>query len=128
MAIEFFRKGGKGYIPKASVRMHGQIGFNHGAVEKFQIKNGQYVLLGYDKDKRIVAIRRIDEAEEGAKRVIVKGNSGSIGAKAFFDYFGITPKKTKSYPLQVEPEGKLLVFHLESETDRKDDTETKVET
>ena len=121
MGIEFFRKGGKGYAPKASLRKQGQIGLNHGAVEKFDIKDGQYILLGYDREKGMVAIRRIDATEEGAKKVIVKARSGSIAAKGFLDYFGITPKETKAYPLQEEPDKKLLIFFIKEKENSEND-------
>ena len=115
MAIEFFRKDGKGFAPKASVRKQGQIGLNQGAVDRFKIKDGQYVLLGYDKDRKMVAIRLIQEREKGAKKIIVKGTNGSISAKGFFDYFAIPYKKTDSYDLTKDTENNLLTFFLEPE-------------
>ena len=125
MAIEFFRKGGKGFSPKASLRRQGQIGLSHGAIEKFNIKDGQHVLLGYDKDKKLVAIKCINEEEEGAKKVIVKGRSASIAAKAFLDYFGIIPKETKPYLLREDLENKWLVIDLKQEIEGKASSTTQ---
>ena len=121
MALEFFTKDGKGYMPKASVRKQGQIGLNHGAIEKFDIKNGQFVLLGYDGDKKMIAIKLLDKIEEGAKKVIVKGNSGSIAAKAFFDYFEIPYRKTESYSLSSDSETQLLKFYFKAKKDALND-------
>jgi len=115
MAIEFFTKEGKGFEPKVSIRRQGQIGFNQGSVKRFSIEHGQNVLLGYDRDKKMVALRITDESEKGAKKIIVKGTNGSISAKTFLDYFGIPHAKTKAYPLEKDEENNYLFFCLEPE-------------
>lgn len=113
MNFEFFTKEGKGFAPKASIRKPGQIGLNQGAVERFKFKDGEYVLLGYDKDEKVVAIRRLGEPQKGVKKVRVKGNSGSISAKSFFDYFEIPYDEPHSYELKNDAENEeLLVFYL----------------
>ena len=114
MGIEFFRKEGKGFAPKASIRKPGQIGLNQGAIERFKFQNGEFVLLGYDRDEKMVAIQRLDEAQKGVKKVTIKGNSGAISAKSFFDYFGIPYNKPHAYELKEDKENNLLVFHLEA--------------
>jgi hypothetical protein len=110
MGIEFFTKEGKGFLPKASVRKPGQIGLNKGCVERYDIKNGEHVLLGYDREKRMVAIRRVKESQQGAKTVIVKGKSGTIAAKAFFDYFEIPYDKGAAFEIKEDKETGFLVF------------------
>lgn len=112
MAIEFFTKEGKGFIPKVSIRKQGQIGFNQGAVKRFSIEHGQNVLLGYDRDKKMVALRIAGESEKGVKKIIVKGTNGSISAKTFLDYFEIPHEKTKSYPLEKDEENNYLFFYI----------------
>ena len=67
MAIEYFTREGKGYAPKASIRKPGQIGLNQGSIARFKFKSGEYVLLGYDRDRKMVAIKRLVQAEKGAK-------------------------------------------------------------
>ena len=113
MAVEFFTKEGKGFSPKASIRKPGQIGLNQGSVERYKFINGEYVLLGYDREKKMVAIRRLNEAEKGAKKVNVKGNNGAISAKSFLDYFGIPYDKKGSFELKEDKEKQLLVFYIE---------------
>lgn len=114
MAIEYFTKEGKGFFPKASIRKPGQIGLNQGSIERFKFRNGEYVLLGYDREKRMVAIKRVAEATKGAKKVIVKGKNGAISTKSFFDYFDIQYDKPEAYELHEGNEKDLLVFYLES--------------
>ena len=113
MALEFFRKAGRGFIPKASLRKGGQIGFNYAAIRKFNLVDGESVLLGYDRACKMVAIQRIDEPEEGTKKITIREKSGAISAKGFFDYFEITHEKTISYRLEKDVESNYLKFFLE---------------
>lgn len=114
MSIEFFEKDGRGFNPKASVRQQGQIGLNQAAIDKFNIQNNQNVLLGYDKDLKMVVIKPLAVAQEGSKKVVVRDRSGSISARGFFDYFEIPHEKTKSYPLEENNDNHYLFFYLDS--------------
>lgn len=116
MALEFFRKEGRGFIPKASVRRGGQIGFNQAAIRKFNLTDGQNVLLGYDKDCKMVVIQRIGEPEQGAKKITIREKSGAISAKGFLDYFEIPREESRSYHLEEDVENNYLKFFLEDET------------
>jgi hypothetical protein len=125
MAIEFFDKEGKGFAPKVSIRQHGQIGLNQGAINRYEIKDGQYALLGYEREKRMVVIKVMDEREKGAKRILVRaaGNStsGSISAKGFLDYFQIPYAESMSFPLEKDKQLGFLFFHLKPEGDSAKD-------
>jgi hypothetical protein len=112
MSFEFFAEDGRSFAPRASIRGNGQIGFNQGAVKRFGITDGQMVLLGYDKEEKAIAIKRITETQNGAKKVTVRENNAWISAKGFLDFFGIDYKEGKTYDLCEE--GGLLVFHLEN--------------
>jgi len=111
MAIEFFTKSGRGYEPKASIRRHGQIGLNQGAVERFGLADYSYVLLGYDRARQLVAIKLLEQEEKGAKKIALKQGSASISAKSFLDFFGINYKKTASYDVERDDQSDCLVFH-----------------
>ena len=78
MDFEFFKEEGRGYEPKASIRKQGQIGLNQGAVTRFKIKNNQNVVLGYDRSNKTIAIKLVDEAEKGSKRVVVRSKNQRI--------------------------------------------------
>lgn len=113
MKFEFFTESGRGYEPRASIRKQGQIGLNHGSVKRYEIRDGQDVLLGYDRQSSTVAIKFIDGPQQGSKKAMVKKNNCSISAKAFFDYFDIQYKdKTESYELKSKEDG-LLVFCID---------------
>ena len=112
MTIEFFTKEGKGFLPKASIRKPGQIGLNQGAIERYKFKNGELVLLGYDKDEKMIGIKRLKQPEKGAKKVTIKDNNGAISAKSFFDYFNIPYDKAGAYELNEDKENDLLIFYI----------------
>ena len=120
MAMEFFRESGRGFSPKASIRRQGQIGLSQGTILRHKMKDGQFVLLGYDKDEKCVGIKVVEANAEGAKRLTIRSGSGTISAKGFLDYFGIPYDSTRSYELMRK--GELLVFRLDEEAAHKGDS------
>jgi len=116
MAFEKFVKTGRGYAPKVSIWMGGQIGFNQGAVERFNIRSFEYAVLFYDKDEQKIGIVFTNEAEEGANK-IAKGKTGAfISARAFLDYYGIPHDKTERYVFNYDETNKLYVIDLKRRT------------
>ncbi|MCF7956673.1 MAG: hypothetical protein K9M75_12790 [Phycisphaerae bacterium] len=120
MSIEFFTEEGRGFEPKVSIRKQGQIGLNQGAVKRFNIKETQYVLLGYDKERKMIAIKLIDKQQKGARKGIVRENNCSIAAKGFFDFFSIPYAESKSFEAKLDPDSGCIVFFLEKEEDEID--------
>ena len=116
MAIEFFEDSGRGFLPKASIRRQGQIGFNHGAVLRFKLDDWRYAKLGYDRETKEVIVRLVPDAEKdnaGVKSLAVQGTGGaSLGAKSFFDYFGIDYKETRSFDVAQQDGTNDLVFKV----------------
>ena len=110
MSFEFFTIAGRSFHPKASIRKQGQIGLNQGAIKRFGIEDGQLFILGYDKEREIIAMKRISDFQEGAKKITVRAGNGAIGAKSFLDYFEISYKDTSSHELTEENE--LLIFSV----------------
>ena len=109
MAIVFFTEEGRSYEPKVSIRMQGQIGLSQGAVSRYNLKDGDCVLLGYDKDERKVVMKLVDCEQKGAKKITIRNGNASIGAKSFLDYFDV-PYKEETKSFNIEKEGDLLVF------------------
>ena len=112
MSFEKFTKTGRGYTPKASIWMRGQIGFNQGAVEKLGIKKRKYAVLYYDKEDKRIGFQFTDDAESGATKII-KGKTGAfISAKAFLDYYDIEHSETRKYDISDDKEAGLYVIDL----------------
>ena len=73
MAFERFTKSGRGFKPKASIWQRGQIGFNHGAVERFELAKYKFIILYYDKKENKVGFQFTnDEKEDGINKLTVR--------------------------------------------------------
>lgn len=116
MKFEFFTDSGRGFRPKVSIRKQGQIGLNHGAVRRFSIDKWRYAVLGYDRERRTIALKLTnDENEPGAQRIIIKNDSGSVSARAFLEYFDIPYREsTEQYDVRMDSERNMLIVRLES--------------
>ncbi len=115
MAMEFFKEEGRGFVPRASIRKQGQIGLNHGAVTRYNIKEYKHVLLGYDKDEKKVAMRLLKVPEQGARPIVVRQENVTIAAKAFLDFFEIPYTKTRQFDVKRDEDQQYLVFILKEE-------------
>ncbi len=117
MGFEFFTESGRGYRPRASIRRQGQIGLNQGAVKRFSLKDWRFAVLGYDRDRKLVALKLTnDENEAGAQRIIVKEDSASISARSFLEFFDIAYRdKTRQYDVSYDNDGRMLIVALNRE-------------
>ena len=117
MTLEFFTDTGRGFAPKASVRKQGQIGLNRGAIQRYNIKEGMWAVLGYDAQKQMVAIKLTEDANEaGANKIILRDNNASIAAKGFCEYFEVPGRdKTRAYPLRQDEASGYLIFFPKTE-------------
>ena len=116
MGIEFFTENRRGFAPKVSIRKHGQIGLNQGALVRYKIESGKFAVLGYDRDQGLVVIKVTDDREEpGAREIVVRASGGSISAKPFLDYFEIPYEKTRRYELSHDEGTGCLQFSLSTD-------------
>ena len=94
----------KGHRPRVSIRTNGQLGFNRGAVNRFELKKFHYAVLFYDPDNMRIGIKRTDNADEdGACKLRVKENNAYMAARSFLDSNRIEYlEKTKSYEAKLE--------------------------
>jgi hypothetical protein len=115
MAFErFTRTRTRVSTPKASIWSRGQIGFNQGATEKFNLTSFDYAVIFYDKDTKRVGIRFTkDENEEGATKIIKRPSGGvSFSATAFLNVYGIDHSETRTYNVEYDEENELYVIDL----------------
>lgn len=110
---KFTKTRGRGYFPKVSIWSKGQIGFNQGAVDKFNLSNFEYAILFYDKENQKIGIKFTNEKEEGVVKVVKRPGSGmSFSAKAFLDFYGIDYlSKQKKYMLHYDRENNLYILN-----------------
>ena len=112
MAFERFTKtGSRGYTPKASIWTRGQIGFNQGAVERYNLKEFEYAILFFDKEEGRIGVKFTnDPTEEGTNKIIKGKSSIFISTKAFLDYYNIAHAKTIKYDFEYNGETDLYTF------------------
>jgi len=113
MTFERFTKTGRGYKPKVSIWSRGQIGFNQGAVERFNLKSYKYTVLFFDAETRKIGIKFTnDENEEGITKLTARGGGTSFSARAFLDFNDIDYSKTQRYDVDYDEENELYVIQL----------------
>ncbi len=113
MAFERFTDVGRVFRPRASLRSNGQIGFNHGCVKRFDMEKFSHVVLFYDADTKRIGVKLTNEKEEpGASTLITRGGNGTVSARAFLEYYQITPKKTTQYDIEREDQSGMLVIGI----------------
>ena len=113
MGFERFTKIGRGYRPKVSIWSRGQIGFNQGAVEKFDLQKYKYVVFFYDKENKRIGFKFTnDENEEGISKISLRKTGTSASARSFLGYYSIDHEKTKSYNIKFDEDSNLYTIEL----------------
>ena len=97
--------------PKVSIARSGSITFNAKATREFGLTDFSYVLLGYDEESRLIAIKPLKAIEDGARKLTKCGIQFGISAVGFLHHIGIAHEVCRSYPLSKNEDG-LLVFSL----------------
>lgn len=126
MTFERFELGAsRGFAPKISIRAAGQLGFNQGAVKRFELEKYSYAVLFYDKEDNRMAIQPTNERnEKGLMKLRVRdnGKDAAISIKAFLDYYGIEYKKTRSMEAYWDENEKKIIVDLGRKTDTGGDS------
>lgn len=114
MAFEKFTKTrGRGYVPKVSIWNKGQIGFNEGALLRFNLKQFDYAVLFYDKDNKRIGIKFTNDKEDGTIKFVKRVTGGaSISGKAFLDFYDIRPTENKKYDVVYNAEEGLYIIDI----------------
>jgi hypothetical protein len=124
MNFEFYTERKSNIVPCVTVcKASGRICFNVAAVRNFSIKQGQKVLLGYEKDTQTIGIKLIDSPTMGARKIRVHAKtilsadgtvnySAYVNAKSFLQNFNIDFSATNKYQLSYDEENKILHFCL----------------
>ena len=115
MSFEKFTQTGQRFKPKLSIwGKGGQIGFNQGAVKRFNFATYRYAILFFDREKKRIGIKFTnDEKEEGIIKFNIRKTGGVIPGKSFMDYYGIDYSKTKNYDVVFDDENQLYIVDLE---------------
>ena len=113
MGFEKFTMHGRGWRPRVSVRSNGQIGFNKGAVRKYDLEHFPAAVLYYDRDSQAIGIQLTkDGGDPAAVPLRVKHESAWISAKTFLDYYEVSYDRTSKYDIRQEHETGMLTFQV----------------
>lgn len=113
MPFERFTEVGRVFRPRASLRSNGQIGFNHGCVKRFSMERHSHVVLFYDIENKLVGIKLTNDSQEpGASTLILHSGNGTVSARAFLEYYNLTPQKTTQYDVRRDEDSDMLVIDV----------------
>jgi len=111
--FEKFTETGRSFTPKISIRANGQIGFNRGAVNRFDIDRFDYVAVYFNKKTSQIAIQfHNNENQEGAIKIVKRENNYFFSGKSFLEYYNIGYKPTKTYNAEWHDTDNVAVFTL----------------
>jgi hypothetical protein len=97
--------------PKAAIWKTGQINLNRAFLEKYDVKKTGFALLFFDKDKKKIAFRLIQNGKEpGAAKLSPKATGAMIFAKGFLNHFGIESGKGRRFDIRYDEKDDLFIL------------------
>jgi len=113
MAFERFTDVNRVFRPRASLRSNGQIGFNHGSVKRFEMEKFSHAVLFYDAETKRIGVKLTsDKDEAGASTLITRTGNGTISARAFLEFYELTPTSTQQYDIARDSESTMLIIDV----------------
>jgi hypothetical protein len=115
MPFEKFTQTGQRFNPKISIWEGGQIGFNQGAITRYNLENYKFAILFFDRENKRIGIKFTNnEKEEGIIKFNQRKTGGVISGKAFLDYYDINYSQTiKNLDIFFDKENEIYVVNLE---------------
>lgn len=98
--------------PTITIRINGQIGFNVGAMRKFNINKYKFVILFFNKDTQQIGIKLSNKQEKGVSKLFIRESNIVASVKAFLDYHSIQYGKAKRYDAIWDKEGQMITVSL----------------
>lgn len=93
----------------------GIIGFNNGAISKFELDKFKFVILYFDEDTRRVGFGFTnDENDPAAIKLSARKTGYTLAAKSFFNLYGISIGDKVRHVLKFDADEGLLVIQLPS--------------
>jgi hypothetical protein len=126
MAMEFFsRKVRQTGSPSAAFTKMGRVAFNIMATANFEKKGVECVLLGWDKERRLVGIKPISITKKDLRAYKLraggkKGNGSGFTASTFLRHIGFDLSETKSMPIEWDDKEEMFLVEVPEEYLKKD--------
>jgi hypothetical protein len=120
MAFKKFTKMGRGGRPIVSIWSGGQIAFNQGAIDTYNLDKFEYVILYIDEEENKIGFGfTSEENAEGATSFKKRKTGASIGARYFLDCCQIARDETKKFALKYDKDMDLYFIELGDPIKRK---------
>lgn len=111
--FEKFTQQGRSFKPKISIRKRGQIGFNNGSINKFNLKEFDFVVLYMNKVENKIALKFTNNPkEEGVIKLVKRKNNYFVSGKSFLDFYSITYDETISMDAVWEDRAQVAIVQL----------------
>ena len=106
--------------PSVSITSYGTIGFNGGAVKKFDMHNYNRCLLYFDPDEKKIYIELTNDENDKSSLLFRHRNPGAdIGAKSFFVFFDNMPSDLTHYPLETGGKENMFMIDMKKGIEKK---------
>lgn len=116
LSLEQFTGRGRSYTPIVSLRKSGQIGFNLGMIQFYDLQNYDgFAVLYFDAHQQVIGVKLVKKAEEGAYRFSIKRGNATISAKSFFNYYKIPVNEAHRYAPTWSDEYKMFLIDLKTQ-------------
>jgi hypothetical protein len=120
MPFEKFTKVGKTFRPRISIRSGGQMGFNQGSRNRFELDKYGYVVLYFDRENSRIGIKLTnDNNEEGAITLHKRKVDVAISVKSFLYHYDINFDKTIIFDPIWDEENKMIVLDLKKQEENE---------
>lgn len=124
MEINFWKPTLSQGVVKATIHQSGKLGFSQAAIDKLELAQNTYVMIGTSKDNRkdnSIYLVISDESNEMAIKVSKAGNYYYLNSKDFFNEIGVDYKsKSIIYDIvDISKEHEKLYKLIPREKDRK---------
>jgi hypothetical protein len=102
---------GRAGVPKVSIRKNGQMAFNAGAVQKYELHVYKYVMFYASEDKSRIAIRFTNnERESGLIAIQARPGSFAFSARNFLTINDVDWSRTVNYDFVWDERDKTAIF------------------
>jgi hypothetical protein len=104
---------GRSSAPKVTIRKCGQMSFNSGAVQKYDLYTYEFVILYISNDKGRIAIELTNnEKESGLIKIQKRPGSFAFSARNFLSLNDIDWSATVNYDFKWIPKDRLAIFKI----------------
>lgn len=103
--------------PSVSLTKLGRFAFNKAATEHFEKNAIEFLLLLWDKERRLIGVRPISKKDTRSYQLRTgkKGNGSGFSASTFLDHIGLDYSETRTFPAQWDEHEAMFIIEVPKE-------------